>query len=61
VLNQGAHVLSKKDFLGNVIYVFPFLSTQVDHTKFSTHNRTNRGSYSICASTCSYPQRKDKP
>jgi hypothetical protein len=26
-----------------------------DRTKFSTHNRTNRGSYSVCASTCSYP------
>ena len=29
MLNQGIHVLSKKDFLGNVIFVFPLLSTQV--------------------------------
>jgi hypothetical protein len=27
-----------------------------DHTKFSTRNRMNRGSYSVCTSTCSYPQ-----
>jgi hypothetical protein len=26
-----------------------------DRTKFSTHNRTNRDSYSVCASMCSYP------
>jgi hypothetical protein len=29
VLNQGTHMLSKKDFLGNVIFGFPLLSTQV--------------------------------